>query len=276
MPQAARNGEEGGPALPPQYKFLAKLGRGSMGAVFLAQHTKLDRLVAIKLLPPADQFTYTGHAIERFQKEARLLAKMQHPGIVDVYDAGETDDGQLYIVMEFVEGTDLQEYIQTKGRVETQNALLIVSRVCAALQHAHSRGVIHRDIKPGNILINSSLSTIKIADFGIARSLAAGPGADQPGVVFGSPPYMAPEAYHRGVAVDARADVFSLGIVLYKMLTGQSPRSGALPAKIPGVSAPVTRIIHRATQPDRAQRHQTAAELRKEIDGVRFTRKKRE
>ena len=203
-------------ALLPQYHIESLLGHGGLGAVYKGRQAALDRPVAIKLLPA--EMAADAQFIARFQREARTLAKLQHPGIVTVYDFGQTSAGHLYFVMEFVDGTDLHRILHAPGGVNPAQALEIISQICDALHYAHEKGVIHRDIKPGNILVNTQ-SRAKLADFGLARP-AAGPAGSLTGtdVIVGTPDYMAPEQ-HVGEA-DARADIYALGVMLYEMLTG--------------------------------------------------------
>ena len=154
-------------ALLTQYEILSMLGHGGMGAVYKGKQKSLDRMVAIKILPPGlddDDAKFT----ERFKNEARTMARLNHPGIVSVYDFGETAEGQFYFVMEYVDGTDVAKMIQSSVKVPPDHALAITAHVCDALGYAHANGVIHRDIKPANILINMQ-GQVKVADFGLAK-----------------------------------------------------------------------------------------------------------
>src|SRR5262245_22295384 len=196
----------------PQFEILQCLGRGGMGVVYKARQKSLDRIVALKILAPekekAPQFA------ERFSREAKTLAKLNHPNIVTVHDFGETN-GMFYLVMEFVDGVNLRQLLRER-RLSPEEALAIVPPVCQALQFAHDQGIVHRDIKPENLLLDRQ-SRVKIADFGIAKIL----GRNEPGVgetreVIGTPQYMAPEQVQQPQRVDHRADIYSLGIVLYE------------------------------------------------------------
>lgn len=195
----------------PNLEVLEVLGQGGMGAVYKARQASLDRFVALKLIRP-DAAEIEGFA-ERFTREARALAKLNHPSIVTVHDFGEVD-GLYYLVMEFVEGTNLQHLIEG-GELEPQQALRIVPAVCEALQFAHDAGIVHRDIKPANILLDTS-GRVKIADFGLARLTGSDvPHATLTGTrqVMGTPRYMAPEQMVGSHDVDHRADIYSLGVV---------------------------------------------------------------
>jgi serine/threonine protein kinase len=154
-------------ALLPQYEILSILGHGGMGAVYKGRQKSLDRVVAIKILPPGLENS-DAKFVERFQNEARTMAKLNHPGIVSVCDFGETAEGQLYLIMEYVDGTDVAKMIQSSGKLPQDYALAITAHVCDALAYAHGFGVVHRDIKPANILINME-GQIKVADFGLAK-----------------------------------------------------------------------------------------------------------
>jgi len=259
----------------PQYKILGLLGRGGMGAVYQGWQTSLERYVAIKILP---QDTDGGDAqfSARFKQEARTMAKFQHPGIVSVYNAGQTPTGLLYIVMEFIEGTDVAQMVKSQGRLPPGHALAIAAHVCDALQYAHSQGVIHRDIKPANVLMNME-GEVKVADFGLAK--AAGPsqvGLTMTDMAMGTPDYLAPEALITGIEIDGRADLYALGVMLYEMLTGQVPRGRFnMPSVKTGGEADVRfdAIIARAMEQDRDKRYQTAHEIRHDLDVILSTPK---
>ena len=222
----------------PQFEVIELIGAGGMGSVYKARQPQLDRFVALKILTVADKderFT------ERFQQEAKTLAKLSHPNIVTVYDYGEAA-GLYFLLMEFVEGLNLHQ-IMSVSRLAPAQALAIVPPICEALQYAHDLGIVHRDIKPENILMDQA-GRVKIADFGIARLLedarddvsggSAGnavPGAPSltQEMVLGTPNYMAPEQGTNPEGVDHRADIYSLGVVFYEMLTGERPGSALTP-----------------------------------------------
>jgi serine/threonine protein kinase len=205
----------------PQLEILGFLGQGGMGAVYKARQPALDRLVALKVLPPFAAKD-PGFA-ERFNREARALARLNHPNIVAVHDFGRA--GELhYLVMEFVDGANLRQ-IEQAGNLTPEQALAIVPQICEALQFAHNEGIVHRDIKPENLLVDKK-GRVKITDFGIAKMLGA-PGSKVSltgaGDVVGTPHYMAPEQIEKAQTVDHRADIYSLGVVFYEMLTGELP-----------------------------------------------------
>lgn len=254
-------------ALLPQYEIESLLGRGGMGAVYRGKQAALDRAVAIKLLPA--ELAADAEFMSRFQREARTLAKLQHPGIVAVHDFGQTSQGHLYFVMEFVNGTDLSRLIHGPG-VNSAQALEIIAQVCEALQYAHGQGVIHRDIKPANVLINTE-GRAKLADFGLARPTSEETASlTRSNVVMGTPDYMAPEQM-AGTA-DHRADLYALGVMLYEMLTGQTPRGAwAPPSQRVQVDVRLDQVVVRALQQDPAMRYQQASEIKTDVDVIRTT-----
>lgn len=258
-------------ALLPAYQFEVLLGRGGMGAVFKATQRSLQRSVAIKVLPR--EWVTEGEDSEfaaRFRQEALTLAKLKHPGIVHSIDAGEAG-GWLYLVMEFVDGTDLANLIRSEGRLSTKQVLQVLIPVCDALEYAHRQGVLHRDLKPANLLLTRE-GVVKIADFGIAKQLEDGPhgGLTQTNVSLGSPDFLAPEAWTAGAVLDARADVYSLGVTLYQMLTGEVPRGfWEMPSVRVGADPRFDAVIERALQPDPNARYASASELRLELERLR-------
>jgi len=251
----------------PQYEIESLLGRGGMGAVYRGKQAALDRAVAIKLLPA--ELAADAEFMTRFQREARTLAKLQHPGIVAVHDFGQTSQGHLYFVMEFVNGTDLSRLIHGPG-INPVQALEVITQICDALQYAHSQGVIHRDIKPANVLINQE-GRAKLADFGLARPTSEETASlTRNNVVMGTPDYMAPEqmAGH----ADHRADLYALGVMLYEMLTGQTPRGAwAPPSQRVQVDVRLDQVVVRALQQDPAMRYQQASEIKTDVDVIRTT-----
>ncbi|WP_395749822.1 serine/threonine-protein kinase [Prosthecobacter sp.] len=244
-------------ALLPQYAFEKLAAYGGMGAVYKAKQESLDRPVAIKILPP--EFGMQADFAERFKSEARAMAKLNHTHIVAVYDFGLTKEGHLYLVMEWVEGQTLHTMIQ-KGSVPVRKAANLAMQLCDALAFAHQHKILHRDIKPGNIMINED-EQVKVADFGLARPIT-GEAEENP---FGTPDYAAPEILGRG-AVDQRADIFAAGVVLYEMLTGRVPQQ---PRRSVTEFAPLStrwdELINKATHPDTGQRFQEVGEFRAHI-----------
>jgi serine/threonine-protein kinase len=205
-----------GPEKIGRYSILGELGRGAMGRVYRAHDPNIGRAIALKVIPLDS--TEQGLAV-RFRHEAQAAGTLSHPNIVTIFDAGE-DDGFLYIAMELVEGRTVQQ-ILSQGPLPIEQVISFCEQAAAALDHAHARGVIHRDIKPANLMVQSGV--VKVADFGIAKSAAAG--MTSTGQLLGTPQYLAPEVVRGGTA-DARSDIFSLGIILYEMLTGTRAFAG--------------------------------------------------
>jgi serine/threonine protein kinase len=255
--------------LMPGYTVEKILGRGGMGAVYRGVQTNLDRPVAIKILPPGVEKEDPSFA-ERFKSEARLMAKLNHPAVVAVYDFGTTSAGQLYFAMEYVDGSDVSQMIAALGKLPPEHALAITAHVCDALSAAHELGIVHRDIKPANVLLNMK-GQVKVADFGLAKVEDPGQhGLTKTGYAMGTPDFVAPEALMLGTAIDGRADLYAVGVMLYQMLTGNIPRGAFKPASVlvPGLDPRFDPIILKAMQHDRAERHQSAAELRRELDVI--------
>lgn len=252
----------------PQYEVECLLGRGGMGAVYRGRQKSLNRLVAIKILPPQMEDEDASY-LERFKNEAQIMAKFIHPGIVAIHDFGETAEGQLYIVMEYVDGSDVSRMIATQGRLPPEHALAIAAHVCDALSYAHSHGVIHRDIKPANILINHE-GAVKVADFGLAKVDEPGAtGLTKTGMAMGTPDYIAPEALVFGSQVDARADLYAVGVMLYHMLTGEVPRGAFdLPSRRLGTDPRFDAIILKAMKMDREERYQSSSAIRQDLDAI--------
>ena len=204
-----------------RYRVERELGRGGMAKVFLGTDTVLGRQVAIKLLAP--QFADDESFVQRFRREAQAAAQISHQNIVSVFDTG-SDDGVHFIVMEHVEGRTLAEFLAGGGRIMPDRAIDIAMDVCRALEAAHAQGVIHRDIKPGNIMLNPR-GDVKVTDFGIARMTATAETIAQTAAVLGTAAYLSPEQA-QGLPVDGRSDIYSLGCVLYEMVTGRPRSSG--------------------------------------------------
>jgi eukaryotic-like serine/threonine-protein kinase len=201
-----------------RYRLEGPLGHGGMASVHLARDTELDRPVAIKLL--AENLAGDPAFRERFLREARLAARLSHPNVVSVYDAGETADGRPYIVMEHVRGVTLADLTQQRGPLPPDEAVALAVQASRGLAHAHAAGLVHRDVKPQNLLLRED-GTLKVADFGIARA-AETTALTQAGTVLGTAAYLSPEQA-LGEQVTAAADVYSLGAVVYELLTGRPP-----------------------------------------------------
>lgn len=274
-----------GTVLDDKYRLDKKIGEGGMGAVYRATHIHMDSQFAVKLLHKtmvADQ-----QAVERFRREARAAARIRHANAVSVTDFGVTKEGTVYLVMEYLEGGDLRDKlrkVKAFGPVET---VRIMMQTCAAIDEAHRKGIVHRDLKPDNIWLlkteGSPDEQVKVLDFGIAKLKTAGPGAanlTQQGMIVGTPHYMSPEQC-RGEELDARSDIYSLGIILYEMLTGSVPFRAPTPVGVvlkhanempvplrevnPQIPEPIERVVMRTLSKNREERPHSAAELGREL-----------
>ncbi|RJP28463.1 MAG: Stk1 family PASTA domain-containing Ser/Thr kinase [Actinobacteria bacterium] len=258
-----------------RYRLKEKLGSGGMADVYLADDLLLNREVAVKVLHA--QYASDPAFIQRFRQEAQSAANLNHPNIVNIYDWGNEGD-LYYIVMEYVEGRDLKEILRSEGRLLPERAAEIAAEVCAALQFAHRGNLVHRDIKPHNIFITNT-GQVKVMDFGIARE-GNGGGITQTGMVMGTPQYISPEQA-QGLAVDGRSDIYSLGVVLYEMLTGQVPfddpnpvtitykqvREDPMPPSVidPEIPATLEAIVMKAMSKNPANRFQNAQEMKADL-----------
>ncbi len=263
-----------------RYEITGELGRGAMGVVYKALDPTIGRTVALKTMRLDVHGLDAQEMVRRFQNEARAAGVLNHPNIVTIYDAGE-QDGIFYIAMEFIEGTTLHELLAEKRVLATDEVLQLTRQICRGLDYAHSNGIVHRDIKPANIMITGN-GTVKIMDFGIAKS---GGQVTNTGQVLGTPNYMAPEQV-KGKQLDGRSDLFSLGVILYEMLTGEKPFVGQNVTTIiykivnenpitprdldvtvhPGLSAIVTKALAKA--PD--DRYQTGADLVRDLENYKL------
>ena len=262
-----------------RYRVERELGRGGMAKVFQGTDTVLGRTVAIKILAP--RFADDDGFVQRFRREAQAAARISHPNIVSVFDTG-SDGGVHYIVMEFVEGRTLAEYLTGGGRIMPDRAIAIAKDVCRALDAAHAQGVIHRDIKPGNIMINPR-GEVKVTDFGIARMTTTAETVAETAAILGTASYLSPEQA-QGQPVDGRSDLYSLGCVLYEMVTGRPPFLGESPVTVASkqvleqplppskLSTDVTQaldaVILRALGKNPANRYQSAEEMRTDLERV--------
>jgi predicted Ser/Thr protein kinase len=254
----------------PQLEILELLGRGGMGAVYKARQKQLDRLVALKILPPGVETDPSFE--ERFTCEARALARLSHPNIVAVHDYGRAGEFH-YFIMEFVDGVNLRQ-MEHAGRLAPREALQIIPQICEALQFAHDEGIVHRDIKPENILLDKR-GRVKIADFGLAKLLEPNETdrtITQAGHVMGTPHYMAPEQVEKPATVDHRADIYSLGVVFYEMLTGELPlgRFAVPSSRMGGVQIDVRldEVVLRTLEKEPERRYQQASALKTEVETI--------
>ena len=262
-----------------QYRLVEKLGQGAMGAVFKAFHSKLKRTVAVKLLPEHGQRSPA--AVIRFHREMEAVGRLDHPNIVRAHDAGEAD-GQFFLVMELVEGVNLASLVQSRGPLAIADACDIVRQAAVGLQHAHEHGLVHRDVKPSNLMLTAT-GVVKVLDLGLARlqAEACSDGeATASGQILGSADYMAPEQGSNSREVDARADVYALGCTLYFFLAGRPPfgdqRHNTFVKKVmahagedipplnairPDVPAPLMAVLNKMLAKSPASRFPTAAEV---------------
>ncbi|MGD8376816.1 MAG: serine/threonine-protein kinase [Acidobacteriota bacterium] len=251
----------------PNLEVMELIGRGGMGAVYKARQLKLDRIVALKILTP-EAARAVGFS-ERFAREARTLARLSHPHIVSIHDFGE-EDGTFYFLMEFVDGANLREVLSS-GSLTPAEALGIIPQICDALQFAHEEGVVHRDIKPENILLDRR-GNVKIADFGLAKLVQQAADPDTltvPGQVMGTPSYMAPEQIERPSEVDHRADIFSLGVVFYEMLTGELPLGRfPVPSSRVQVDVRLDDVVLRALEKEPQRRYQRAEDVKTDLSSL--------
>lgn len=259
----------------PQLEILGLIGTGGMGAVYKARQRELDRVVALKILPPGID-DRPGFA-ERFTREARALAKLNHSGIVAIHDTGRVE-GLYYLLMEYVDGLNLRQLLQNK-QISYREALAIVPMICDALQYAHDAGVVHRDIKPENILLDKQ-GRVKVADFGLAKLVgisemdmpntpSPAPYLTEVGQVMGTPQYMAPEQIAHPSDVDHRADIYSLGIVFYQMLTGELPgKVLEPPSQKAEVDVRLDEVVLKALEMKPEDRYQRASEVKMSVETI--------
>ncbi|GGL22672.1 serine/threonine protein kinase [Phycicoccus endophyticus] len=261
-----------GRTLDGRYRVLSRLADGGMATVYLALDERLEREVALKVMRP--HLVHDETFVSRFRREARSAASLSHPNVVAVYDQGE-DDGQVFLAMEYVPGATLREILREEGLLSPRAALDVLESVLMALAEAHAKGLIHRDVKPENVIINDN-GTVKVADFGLARAVSGQTMTSSTGVLLGTVAYLSPEQVERGVA-DARSDVYAAGLVLFEMLTGTKAFTGETPIHVAyqhvhgGVPVPSARVedlppalddlVAVATARDPDERPADAAEL---------------
>lgn len=292
VPSARRTGEEKSASVGPgtklgRYEIISRLGAGGMGEVYLAHDTQLDRKVALKLL--SEKFTENAEWLRRFYREAKAASSLNHPNIITIHEIGQ-QDGIHYIAAEYIEGQTLRLSL-AKGRMKVAGAINVAAQMASALAAAHAAGVVHRDIKPENVMLRPD-GFIKILDFGLAKFIE--PKRDEitgklsqlntdPGVVMGTVNYMSPEQA-RGLALDTRSDIFSLGVTLYEMLTGRAPFEGEttsdiivaildrepqrLSQSLGDISAELERIVAKSLRKDREERYQTVKDFQLDLKSL--------
>jgi serine/threonine protein kinase len=257
-----------------KYKVVRLIGQGGMAAVYEGIHEGIGRKAAIKILN-AELIAHSGIR-ERFRNEASIMASMQHPNIVQVFDFIE-EPGMLAIIMELLEGQDLNEEIKSRGAFSIEETKRVFTQVLAAFEYAHSQGIVHRDVKPSNIFLNSK-NEIKILDFGIAKLFGTGMDKTKTGSQLGTPLYMSPEQVIADKSIDFRSDIYSLGVTLYYVLSGKSPydesslsgfdiQTKIVKEEFPALTgnSQMNRIIQKATDKDRGKRYQSCSEFQQDI-----------
>ncbi len=251
----------------PGLEILGLLGQGGMGTVFKARQTSLDRIVAIKVIRSDTEHRETFEV--RFSREARALASLNHPNIVTVHDFGKTDN-YFFLMMEFVDGVNIRDLLAGQ-KISPREALEIIPQVCDALQYAHDQGVVHRDIKPENILLDKN-GRVKIADYGLAKLVkneTATPSLTRTNHVMGTPHYMAPEQVEKPLTVDHRADIYSLGVVIYEMLTGELPLGRfAPPSQKAAVDSRLDKIVLHTLEKEPGLRYQRVSEVKTDFQSI--------
>src|SRR4051812_34026921 len=269
--------EQGGRLLAGRYRILEKIGEGGAAEVFRALDERLDRTVAVKLLRP--QFTSDPQSRTRFAVEAKAAARLSHPNIVDVYDFGEAPDGSMFIVMQYVDGENLKDILQKRGRMTAGEVIAIARQVCSALSVAHDKGLIHRDVKPQNIMVDRG-GNVRLTDFGVVKALS-GPALTQSGMTFGTAAYLSPEQA-TGAQIGPASDLYALGCVMFEMLSGMPPFTGDNPAivaykqvweqprpvhdLVPEVPPSLEAIVMRCLNKDPKHRYASTANLADELE----------
>jgi serine/threonine-protein kinase len=285
-----REAELVGATLSGRYLVTRKVGQGGMGAVYEATHTLIGKRVAVKVL--LEKYARREAIVQRLEQEARLASSCQNEHIIDITDFGTTDDGRTFVVMEFLEGESLSETLARETRLPEQRILAIVSQAASALVAAHAKGIVHRDIKPENLFLlrRKDKDFVKVVDFGISKSLRASDEAEeaprltQTGMVLGTPLYMSPEQARGDDELDARVDIYALGVIMYEAATGRVPFSGTnylsvisqvlneqpVPPRTlrPELSEELEAIILRAMDKDRDERYASARELLDDVTAL--------
>jgi len=262
-----------GKTLADRFEILERIGEGGTGVVYRAKQLSVDRTIAIKVL--GAHVSTDPSWVKRFHNEARAASRLDHPNTVRLIDFGQTKEGLLFIAMEFLSGKSLRAEIERLGRLPPNRVLRILSQMCASLSEAHNQGIIHRDIKPDNVYLvdmKGAGDYVKVLDFSVAKLDAPDAQVTRAGVVFGTPQYMSPEQ-GRGVPLDARSDIYAVGIVAYEMLTGKPPFDAKIPTEIvmmhlrdkpaplTGLPPQLTAIVMKALEKDAGKRQQSAEEL---------------
>ena len=247
----------------PELDQVELIGRGGMGAVYKVRQIAIDRVVALKILPST--LAADPEFELRFTREAQAMARLSHPNIVVLFEFGQREQ-LFYLIMEYVDGASMRHLVDTAG-VSPREALAIIPQICDALQFAHDRGIVHRDIKPENILLDRQ-GRVKIADFGLAR-MAGSAGVNVTQVVLGTPYYMAPEQMTTPQAVDHRADIYSLGVVFYQLLTGELP-IGRFdpPSRKVLVDVRLDDVVLRSLEREPSRRYQHVSEVKTEVEDI--------
>jgi len=269
-----------------QYIIRQRLGEGGMGTAYLADQVGMDRLAVVKVLHP--HLLGDARWVERFNREAKVASKLNHPNSITLYNYGRTEEGYVYFAMEYVDGRSLSNLIEEEGRLSVERACGIAIQICSALQQAHELGIVHRDMKPDNVLLTwrGKQEIAKVLDFGIAKLQGGNPEEKQltaAGMIFGTPAYMSPEQFGGG-DLDGRSDLYSLGVILYEMLTGRRPFHASSPLgyfrlhqdEIPppmrvvnpevNVSRDLERVVFKALEKDRGARFRDAEEMAQELE----------
>jgi tetratricopeptide (TPR) repeat protein/serine/threonine protein kinase len=267
-----------GTILGTRYEIIQLLGQGGMGAVYKARDRELDRFLALKVIRP--ELAVNPEILHRFKQELILARQVTHKNVIRIFDLGEAD-GIKFITMEFIEGQDLKHIVDEQGKLKVEESVRVMEQVCLALEAAHAEGVVHRDLKPQNIMVEAKSGRISVMDFGIARSTELGGGMTQTGVMLGTPDYMSPEQV-MGEHVDARSDLFTLGVIFYQLLTSTMPykadtvqasmfkRTRELPKRAieadPTVPKFLSDLVEKCLQIDVNLRYQSAREIREDLE----------